>query len=268
MSVIADIEDAIVAHWSRLGRWPGAALVDDGGILRFETPIAPLPYNAVLRTQLDDGAAADAAIAATVAAHAARGVELMWFVGPSARPLDLGERLAAAGVPRIESDAGMALELSDVPPQPLREPPGVTVSEAVDDADHDTYNELNLSYWSLDDAAREPVARLNRHWAADRARGKGFLARAAGVPVGKAYVSFAGPPGVAGIFGMSVAAAARGRGIASAMTRALVAAARAEGSQRVVLMASEMAAGVYERAGFVPHCTIDVHATGTLRDEA
>ena len=43
VSAISDIEAAVVEHWSLLGLWPGAELVDEGGILRFETPIPALP---------------------------------------------------------------------------------------------------------------------------------------------------------------------------------------------------------------------------------
>ncbi len=37
-ATVRDIEAAFVAHWSLLGRWPGAQLLDKGGILRYETP--------------------------------------------------------------------------------------------------------------------------------------------------------------------------------------------------------------------------------------
>ena len=118
MSVISDIEDAVVEHWSLLGLWPGAELVDEGGILRFETPIPALPYNAVLRTRLEGDVGA--AIASTLAGYAARDVDVMWFVGPSARPKDLGDHLVAAGLPRIEVGTGMALELAGAPARPAR----------------------------------------------------------------------------------------------------------------------------------------------------
>ena len=262
MSAISDIEDAVVAHWSLLGLWPGAALLDEGGILRFETPIPALPYNAVLRTRLEGDV--DAAITSTLAGYAARGVDVMWFVGPSARPPDLADRLLAAGLPRIEVGTGMALELAGSAEWPVPELPGVAFAEVVDDEGLDTYLQLNLDYWELTDEEREPVSRLNRYWAGERARGKRFIAYADGASVGKGYVSFAGPPGVAAIFGMTVRTPARGRGIASAMTRILVETARQAGCHRVVLMASEMAVGVYARLGFGAHCTIDVYASASL----
>jgi hypothetical protein len=47
-----EIEDALVGHWSHFGRWPHGALVEDGGTLRYETPIPHLPYNGLLRTEI------------------------------------------------------------------------------------------------------------------------------------------------------------------------------------------------------------------------
>jgi hypothetical protein len=47
VSVIADNEQALVAHWSQLGRWPPGELHDENGLLWFQTPITPaLPARA------------------------------------------------------------------------------------------------------------------------------------------------------------------------------------------------------------------------------
>jgi hypothetical protein len=43
-SIVREVEEAFVAHWSLLGQWPGARLVDEDGVLRFETPIPLLFY--------------------------------------------------------------------------------------------------------------------------------------------------------------------------------------------------------------------------------
>ena len=53
--VSRDIEEALVAHWSYLGRWMRGALVDEEGVLRYETPIPHLPYNGVIRTRFTGG---------------------------------------------------------------------------------------------------------------------------------------------------------------------------------------------------------------------
>jgi hypothetical protein len=51
-SAIAEIEDAFEGHWRRFGLYPGARLVEESGVLRFESPLAHLPYNAVIRTRI------------------------------------------------------------------------------------------------------------------------------------------------------------------------------------------------------------------------
>jgi hypothetical protein len=48
--ITREIEYAFVGHRSLLAQWPGAALVWERGSLRFETPIAELPYNGVIRS--------------------------------------------------------------------------------------------------------------------------------------------------------------------------------------------------------------------------
>ena len=82
--------------------------------------------------------------------------------------------------------------------------------------------------------------------------------------IGKGLLSLSAPPGVAAIYGMSVTPEARGKGVASALTQILVERAATLGCRRVVLHASEMAIGVYERAGFVKQCDLPVYANATL----
>ena len=170
MGVVADIEDAFAAHWSLFGTWPKGELHDEDGVLWFETPIAHLPYNGVIRTRIEGDA--DDAVRKLVARLRGRGVQFFWLVHPSARPADLGERLTAAGVPAVETARG----------------------------------------------------------------------------IGKGYVSFAGPPGVAALFAMSVLPAARGRGVAGGSS----------------VHSSDMARGVYRRIGFVEQCRLPFHATTAI----
>jgi ribosomal protein S18 acetylase RimI-like enzyme len=63
---------------------------------------------------------------------------------------------------------------------------------------------------------------------------------------------------------MSVTPKARGRGVASGLTDILLERAERLGCERVVLHSSEMAVGIYERAGFVRQCALPVYANATL----
>jgi ribosomal protein S18 acetylase RimI-like enzyme len=185
-------------------------------------------------------------------------------VPPSAAPADLAARLTAAGMPEVEEVIGMYLDLAGAP-QAGREPPaGVRMTEVGGGAGLAAYEDLMMRYWELDEADRDQIVRLNRHWTGRRARGLRWLATVEGRPVGKGYLSLAGPPGVAAIYGMSVLPEARGRGIAGALTDRLVRRARELGHRRVVLHSSAMAAGVYRRAGFRECCRFGIHATSAI----
>src|SRR6266568_383675 len=122
-----EIEGAFTAHWSLFGRWTHGQLHDENGVLWFETPIKHLPYNAVIRTQIEEDA--DAAIARVLERFRARDVEFFWLVHPSAKPDDLSKRLAAHGLEPVEPATGMSLELADW--QRAELPPGVVYREVL-----------------------------------------------------------------------------------------------------------------------------------------
>src|SRR5262245_18975836 len=86
---------------------------------------------------------------------------------------------------------------------------------------------------------QELVAEVQRYWGPGRAPAHRYVALLDGQAVGKAYLSLAGPPGVASIYGMSVVPKARGRGIARDLTTALLARAREQGCSRTVLHATD-----------------------------
>lgn len=260
MSAITDIEEAFAAHWSLFGKWPKGELHEEDGVLWFETPIAHLPYNGVIRTRI--GGAGDSVIAHLISRFRSRDVQFFWLVHPSSRPADLGERLTAAGVPVVETATGMSLELDRwEAPTP---PEGVTYREVLDERDLLSYHRLTAAYWELADSDSAAVEELQRALAPGRVPGHRYLALVDGSVVGKGYVSLAGPPGVAALFAMSVLPAARGRGIAGGLTALLVQRAKDAGSRRVVLHSSEMARSVYRRVGFVEQCRLPFHATTAI----
>lgn len=256
-----EIEEALIGHWSHFGRWPKGALVEDRGTLRYETPIAHLPYNAVLRTRLAEDAA-DEVIAHVVDSYARRGVDFAWWVTPSSTPADLTARLERHGLQLVEQATGMSLDLDTWEAREPRE--GASYVEVLDERGLDDYTALIYDYWELPEESRDLVAEVNAYWGPGRAPAHRWVAYAEGQPVGKALLSLAAPEGVAAVYGMSVRPEARGRGVAGGLTLTLLARARELGVRRVVLHATEMAVGVYERSGFVAHCPLSVYATATI----
>ena len=260
VDVITEIEDAFVAQWSHFGRWPGGELHDEHGVLWTETGIKHLPYNAVLRTRIasDD---VNAVIEGIIARYRERDVAFMWLDHPTATPKDLGRRLRALGLEAVEAATGMSLDLEEW--EPAR--PSVRVAEVRSAEDLAAYADLIMRYWEIPPEEQSVVKELNRYWSGQRARGHRYLAYSDdGMPIGKGYLSLAGPPGVAAIFGMSVLPEARGRGVGGAITTTMLTRAREARCERVVLHSSEAAVGLYRRAGFVERCQLTVYATSPL----
>ena len=262
--VVADVEDAFVGHWSVFGRWEKGSLHEEQGVLWFETPIGHLPYNGVLRTRIERDA--EAAVPALVDRFRSRGVDFLWVVHPSATPENLGDVLAIHGLRPAEEVTGMALELAGWSAPAPRS--GVDYREVLDEADLEAYQALNVRYWELSEADAALAAEFQREWGPGRAPGHRYVAFVDGAPVGKGYLSLAAPPGVAAIYGMYVAPEARGQGIAGGLTSTLIRRGQELGCRRVVLHATEMAVGVYARAGFVEHCRLTVFATAPVWSNA
>lgn len=262
VNLVDDCEQALAAHWTRLGRLPGCRMHGEDGLVWFETPVRHLPYNGVVRTRLSDGAAAVAAADRLARHFRARGADFWWVVHPTAEPSGLGRHLEAAGLHAVERMNFMSLELDGCQPQPAL--PGVVFKVAEDrDAVH-TYSELTYAYWEIPPEEQDTVARLHRAIVDGGFAGDPYLAYRDGKAVAKAYLSFPGPPGVASLYGMSVLPEVRGQGIAAGLTGVMMARAKERGCHRAVLHATDMAVGVYRRVGFTACGTATVFATAPL----
>jgi len=118
---------------------------------------------------------------------------------------------------------------------------------------------------SIDAEAFDTSFAQNRPWIAPHLDAEGFtvgLARLAGEPVGVATaITTAGRAGrCVGIFGVAVLAAARGRGIASALTAWLLRPAFDAGATLAHLSPdTDVAARIYARLGFVETAGLDVY---------
>ena len=256
-----EIEAALVGHWSHLGRWAAGALVDEGGVLRYETPIPHLPYNGVIRTAISGGDPGKA-VNAVVESFQRRGVPFIWWEHPSCMPQDLGSHLDRNGLAAVERVTGMAIDLdnwNETKPQA-----DVRFVEVLDTQAMEAYEDLIVRYWELPPESQAMVASLNRFWGPGKLPAHRWVAYIDDIPVGKALLSLAAPKGVAAVYGMSVTPEARGRGIAGGLTTTLLKRAKALGCQRVVLHSSEIAVDVYRRAGFIDCCSMTVYATAPL----
>lgn len=257
-SALADIEEAFETHWRRFGLYPGARLFDEDGVLWFASPIAHLPYNAVIRSRIAEDRA-EAVAQRIDAGFRARNVPYMWVVRPSDSPASLGTTLSRMGLDMVETATGMDMDLADWKPGQL--PHNATIVEVADDRTMSDYEELIRTYWSVPESEREMIRTLNRHWWGPRNPGARFVAYVDEKPIAKLFLNLSELPWRASVFGVAVLPEARGRGIATSMMDTAVSRACAAGAPRMVLHSSGMAKSLYQRMGFTARCQLLVYAT-------
>jgi ribosomal protein S18 acetylase RimI-like enzyme len=240
---------ALEANFAELIRWyaarPGGEVVDGGDITICSTGLAFRSINGAVGIAFDP-ATADERIGEISGWFGERGLPWRWLVGPTSRPVDLGDRLLRAGFELVSDSAGMALDLDGF--QVEAPPAGVEIVTVDDHAGLQTWAEIQRRALDLD--ALRTHAWRDAH---DRALStdvplRDWIAFLDGVPVAAAAL-FDGA-GVAGIYNVSTVPEARGRGIGRAVTVAALVEGVARGHRTAVLGASELGYPVYRRLGF------------------
>jgi hypothetical protein len=210
--VIHQVELNLWETWSNFGRGHGCTLHDEDDALWFETPIPILPYNTVLRFQVEQDV--DQRIDAMVNCYSDRNVAQLWIVHPSSQPNDLPERLAQRGLQEIEIALCMARNLDHLPEPPLL-PEGVEISEAIEDKDLMELYGLAAWRWGVPKEYRPQLGKIiEKFKIGERTSNTRFwLAWRNGFPISK--IGLYNGSSSAGIYGVATKPEARGLGIAS-----------------------------------------------------
>jgi GNAT superfamily N-acetyltransferase len=218
---------------------------------------SPIDYhNCVVHADLDPGEA-DAAIAESLQAMRARGVPGSWHVGPSMRPLDLGERLLAAGFAHGGSEPGMAVNLHALV-EDLPVPSGLEIVNVTDQATLVTWRDTLAQGFGQGEREATWVADVYaRIGLGDDSPFRHFVARLDGEPVATSSV-YSGA-GVAGVYFVMAVPSVRRRGVGTAVTLAALRDARARGHRIGVLGSSPAGHSVYRRLGFRDYCEIGIY---------
>lgn len=246
--VIHQIELNLWETWSNFGRGPGCTLHDDGDALWFETPIPIIPYNTVLKFQVDRDA--ERRIDALIQGYAKRNVAPLWIVHPSSLPTDLPERLQKHGYQEIEVAPCMARGLENLP-EPPSLPEGVEIREAIEETDLLELYGLAAWRWGVPEEHRPQLrSMIEKFEIGERTSNTRFwLAWKDGMPISK--IGLYNGSGSAGIYGVATKPEARGLGIASILMNVAMKAARDMGHKLAVLDSSPLAEKLYQRLGFV-----------------
>jgi len=207
--------------------------------------------NSVIHAELGDDA--DEVIDATVARFGARGVAFRWHVGPSSRPLDLGDRLMAHGFEHGDTLLGMCAETSrDV----IAPDPAIVVSELLP-ADEEAFVDVIMSTYDPPAGAR---ARLLDETRASRESDVQlhYVARLDGEVVGATSLARMRRGGF--LQGAAVLEASRGRGVYRHMIQARMERLREDGCKLAVVTAREStSAPICARIGFEEVARIEVY---------
>src|SRR3954451_3468173 len=125
-------ERNIAEGWSSIGRAPGWDVMSSPALVCVSSGLPNPALNGVFHTALqpDD---ADEQIAATVAWFAERHVPMLWWVGGTATPVDLDERLTAQGFVPVGTTPAMAVALDNLP-ESVPVPAGCSITRACDEA--------------------------------------------------------------------------------------------------------------------------------------
>jgi GNAT superfamily N-acetyltransferase len=169
------------------------------------------------------------------------------------RPLDLGDRLVAAGFTHGGSEPGMALRLAE-----LREAEvaGLRIERVVDLPGVTTWAQTLGQGFGEGVKEAEWVASVYRRLGlADPWRH--YLGYLDGEPVATVTVFFAA--GVAGVYFVMTVPEARRRGIGAAITAAVLREARDSGVEYAVLGSSSAGRSVYAGLGFREVCAINLY---------
>jgi hypothetical protein len=245
--LIREIESNLWETWSTYGCGPGCSLHAQGDMLWFETPIPIIPYNGILKTNLQ--ANVDQRIDEIIQHFNRKEAQFMWIVHPTSEPTDLPERLQARGLKYIEPIYGMVRSLADLPQLP-RIPDDIEIRKVADDEDVNAFYQFAAWRWHIPDEYRTNYDGIISGFRFGKSSSKAHMWQAwrAGQPVSKAgmYLGIRS----AGIYAVVTKPEAGRLGLACALTLTALNDARSRGFQLAVLHSTPMAERLYESLGF------------------
>ncbi len=255
-ALIPAIEANLLDMLTLLAHGPSAQLETTAESVRWISGIRYPLWNGIWGAQFT-GDNIDSAIENALAPFKVSKMPMFWWLGPSARPVDLGAHLQSHGLADTGRLRGMAIELKDLTDSRL--PTRLEIERVGDLSALDAY----MRAWRMD----APVPRREAEHAFRSFAGLGFDADSMvehyvgwldGEPVACCTLRYAA--GVVGLYNLCTSPARRGQGIGAAVVMNALRAAKRLGLQIAVLEAATRTVDFYRRLGFVEQCRVDVFA--------
>ncbi|MEJ2511796.1 MAG: GNAT family N-acetyltransferase [Anaerolineales bacterium] len=242
-----ELEANLWETWAHFGKGKNSELHEDKNVIWYRTPLSTIPYNAVLKFQLNDNV--DKEIDQIIEKFSEDHHQFIWIVTPSSEPKDLAKRLKKRGLIEIEVLPGMARTLSNLPDTP-EIPPGIEIKEVIEKQGKQEFIEFATWRWSIPKENIEIYKEIITpfQFGKPESKASAWQAWKDGKPVSKVAI-FRSENSV-GIYAVATKPEARRMGLARLLTLHALHEMRKEGYEIAVLHSTPMAETLYASMGF------------------
>jgi GNAT superfamily N-acetyltransferase len=252
-NLVTAIEGNLFGWIPVFGQLKGGQVTDTAQYKRCITDIPMALFNSIMDARLAHEEV-DATIQTLVSDAGSRGVPVMWWIGPSTQPVDLGEHLKKHGFMLNEDSPGMAVDLAKLN-EKLISPEGFSIQQAQDDDAFWQWSRTCLLAFGAPPTAELAMKAWHDLLAFSKVETiQAYIGWLDNKPVATSLLILAG--GVAGIYAVATMPEARRKGIGARITLHPLLLARAMGYKAGVLGASEMGESVYRSLGFQDYCRL------------
>ena len=244
---LRELEENLWEVWSIFGHGPECSLHQENNLIWLETPIPIIPFNGVLKFQLQSNP--DQMIKGITDHFRERKAQFMWIYHPSSEPHDLRERLLRHGMKDVEPIPGMARTLEELEEIPTV-PDGIEIRKVESERDSSAFYQFATWRWNVPKQHRahyESIARCFRY-GEPGSKAHMWQAWRKGKPVAKTGMYLTSTS--AGIYGVATRPEARRLGLARTLTLTALREARLQGCQVAILHSTPMAEKLYQSIGF------------------
>lgn len=237
---------ADIAQNTRGDAYRGADMV------RYVSGIPTYLFNGVMNARLSAGHL-DTDVEATLRSFAVCAAPMMWWVGPSTRPIGLGERLEAHGLTRAGESSGLVVDLAAVD-QRGQALPRFTVATVADEEGVTAWARTAAQGFGFHDGLGATLREMAlRQCSSPFPRWRYCLAYLDGQPVATAAIFL--HAGVAGIYAVATLADTRRQGFAAEIIRAALREASGLGYRYGIAQSIGKGFPLYRKIGFRPCMT-------------
>jgi GNAT superfamily N-acetyltransferase len=252
----AAMDRNMAAYWAPYGRGADCERHEEGGTVWLYTGVATPLFNGVFNPSLD-AAGVHAVMKALAERIARRGATAFWWIGPGAKPGDIGALLEQQGVKAVGSVPGMVAQLATIDDREASIP-GFEIRKVEGTEMRALWGRIAAIGTGFTEQAVAQMERIEPTIDDPRYAGQirylGFLD---GKPVASSALVL--DEGLAGIYAVATLPEARKKGIGRAMTLAPLLEARSLGHETGILQASSAGFPIYSKMGFREVCRYSLY---------